>query len=274
MEKTAILYADILDIIFEGRNKEYGAYELRRTYNKRMRLSIAVMLLVVLLLCVGQLLADRLKGKAPLLPEKNDVVLSQVDVPEDKPLPPPPAMKPPPQEKIQTIKVVTPRIVPDEQVPETEMPPVEEQENAKIDLVTNKDGRQDDGMLVPPDDGNRGIIAAPKPHDEDKDRIWTSVEIESSYPGGRTAWERFLKRNLHYPQAAQDIGVQGTVIVQFIVDREGNVSDVQAISGPAELRDEAVRVIKKSGKWTVAIQNGNPVPSFKKQPIGFQLEQE
>lgn len=217
MEKTAILSADFLDIIFEGRNKEYGAYELRRTYNKRMRLSIAVMLSLVLLLCVGQLLADKLKGKGPLLPEKNDVVLSQVEIPEDKPQPPPPEMKPPPQEKTQTIKVTTLRIMPDEQVPETEMPPVDEQENAKIALVTNKDGKLDDGTLAPPGDDHRDIIEAPKPHDEEKDRIWTKVEIESSYPGGRPAWERFLKRNLNYPQLAQDNEIQGTVIVQFVV---------------------------------------------------------
>ena len=66
--------------------------------------------------------------------------------------------------------------------------------------------------------------------------------------------------------------IQGTVVVQFIVDKEGNVSDVEAISGPNELREEAVRVIKKSGKWTPAIQNGRQVKSYKKQPIKFRLE--
>jgi protein TonB len=68
--------------------------------------------------------------------------------------------------------------------------------------------------------------------------------------------------------------ILGTVVVQFIVDKEGNVSDVSAISGPSEggLRDEAVRVIKKSGKWTPAVQNGRQVKSYKKQPIVFKLE--
>ena len=65
---------------------------------------------------------------------------------------------------------------------------------------------------------------------------------------------------------SQDNEIQGAVVVQFIVDKGGMVSDVEAISGPQELRDEAVRVIKKSGKWTPAVQNGRQVKSYKKQP--------
>ena len=85
---------------------------------------------------------------------------------------------------------------------------------------------------------------------------------------------RYLNKSLRYPQEAIDNEVQGNVIVQFIVDKEGNVSDVEAVSGPSELRDEAVRVIKKSGKWTPAVQNGRQVKSYKKQPIVFRLESE
>jgi protein TonB len=97
------------------------------------------------------------------------------------------------------------------------------------------------------------------------------VEIESEYPGGLTAWRRFLDRNLRYPQEAVDQGIEGFVTVQFVVDKEGNVSNVEAVSGPQELRGEAVRVIKRSGKWTPAIQNGHKVKSYKKQPIGFRI---
>ena len=97
-------------------------------------------------------------------------------------------------------------------------------------------------------------------------------EVAAEFPGGKAAWERFLHRNLRYPQDAQDNDIQGFVVVQFVVDREGNVSQVQAISGPAELRGEAERVIKKSGKWEPAVQNARKVPSYKKQPIGFSLQ--
>lgn len=270
MEKTAILHADILDIIFEGRNKEYGAYELRRTYNKRMRISIAVMLCVILLLCIGHLIAGRQKpGENRIVQISQDVLLEQIE-PEQPPPPVIPPPQPPPQQ-IQSVQYTAPIIV-DEDVPEEEKPPVvDDLEAVKIDVKT-QDGEKDLGIIAPPaDDNGRDIVVAPKAIEEDKDKIWTSVQIESSYPGGRPAWERFLKRNLHYPQQAQDNEIQGTVIVQFVVDKEGNVSNVIALSGPEDLKAEAVRVIKKSGKWTPAIQNGNQVPSYKKQPIGFTL---
>jgi len=102
--------------------------------------------------------------------------------------------------------------------------------------------------------------------------IFTKVEIESEYPGGRAAWDRYLDKNFHYPKPARKAGIQGTVVVQFIVDRQGSVSDVQAISGPEELREEAVRLIKGSKLWTPAIQNGHQVTAYKKQPIEFKLD--
>ena len=71
-----------------------------------------------------------------------------------------------------------------------------------------------------------------------------------------------------------DNEIQGSVMVQFIVDKEGNVSNVEAVSGPEELREEAIRVIKKSGKWNPAVQNGRQVKSYKRQSVLFQLQNE
>jgi periplasmic protein TonB len=104
--------------------------------------------------------------------------------------------------------------------------------------------------------------------------VWRKVEIEAEYPGGAAAWQRFLNRNLRYPQEAIDNEINGSVVVQFIVDEEGNVSNVEAVSGPEVLCTEMIRVIKKSGKWTPAVQNGRQVRSLKKQPICIHLETE
>ena len=176
--------------------------------------------------------------------------------------------------QVQTIKVTPPRIVPDEQVTKDEMPPVEDQENAKIGL-DNKDGvKEGDMVIAPPGDGDGKVIELPKKDEDGMDGIFTSVQIESEYPGGAMAWQRFLNKNVRYPEQAVEQEIQGPVVVQFIVDKEGNVSDVVALSGPDELRAEAVRVIKKSGKWTPAIQNGTKVKSYKKQPIVFRLTNE
>ena len=115
-------------------------------------------------------------------------------------------------------------------------------------------------------------VEAPKKVEEDYDKTFTKVEIESEYPGGAAAWHRYLSKNLVYPDEAVSAEIQGQVVVRFIVDKEGNVSDVEAVSGPEELRDAAVRVIKKSGNWNPAIQNGRKVKSYKSQPINFRLE--
>jgi len=274
MEANKILNADILDIIFEGRNKEYGAYELRKTYNKRLLFAIAFMGLICILAFLGSIFggggSEEQTDKAIVIQE---VQLEEIK--EERPEPPPPPPPPPPPEppKVEITKFTPPKIVKDEEVKPEERPPeVEKLEDTRIGVI-NQEGMKDLGIVAPPvDDGGKGVVEAPKKVEEDWDRTFTKVEIESEYPGGRAAWIRYLLKTLTYPQVAQDNEIEGTVVVQFIVDREGNVSDVVAISGPEDLRAEAVRVIKRSGKWTPAVQNGRKVKSYKKQPIVFRLE--
>jgi protein TonB len=277
MEVNKILSADVLDIIFEGRNKEYGAYDLRKTYNKRLVTSLLIVGALCLLLFIGYLASALLANKD----DNSKVVVQDVQLEEIKQEekkeepPPPPPPKPPDPPKVEMAKFTPPKIVKDEEVKEEEKPPeVEKLEDTKIGTM-NQEGQKDEGIVAPPvEDGGKGVVEAPKKDDEDWDKTFTKVEIESEYPGGAAAWQRYLNRNLRYPQEAIDNEVQGAVVVQFIVDKEGNVSDVEAISGPNELRAEAVRVIKKSGKWTPAVQNGRQVKSYKKQPIVFRLESE
>jgi protein TonB len=277
MEINKILSADILDIIFEGRNKEYGAYQLRKDYNKRLMTALIVTASVILLSFGGYILSNFLNQDGP----QKDMVVQDVQLEEIKQEekkeepPPPPPPKPPEPPKVEMAKFTPPKIVKDEEVKEEEKPPeIEKLEETKIGTV-NQEGVKDEGIVAPPvEDAGKGVVEAPKKVDEDWDKTFTKVEIESEYPGGSAAWQRYLNKTLRYPQEAIDNEVQGTVVIQFIVDKEGTVSDVEAISGPEELRAEAVRVIKKSGKWTPAVQNGRQVKSYKKQPIVFRLETE
>jgi len=228
-----------------------------------------------LLLFLGYILANNL-GKND---DKKEMVVQDVQLEEIKQEekkeepPPPPPPKPPEPPKVEMAKFTPPKIVKDEEVKEEEKPPpVDKLEDTKIGTA-NQEGIKDEGIVAPPstDDG-KGVVEAPKKVEEDWDKTFTKVEIESEYPGGMAAWQRYLYKQLKYPQDAIDNEIQGTVVVQFVVDKEGNVSNVEAISGPNELRDEAVRVVKKSGKWTPAIQNGRQVKSYKKQPIVFKLQ--
>lgn len=274
MEIQEISRADILDILFDGRNKDYGAYQLRKTYNSRLTKALTGMASICLLLIGGYTLAGRSHSSKIVPPEAAEVNLSEAHNEEKTVIPPPVVKTPPP---VATIRNVIPHIVPDDKVRPEDVPPTDDKLNEDVKIGTaNIKGDAFDGTVTgPPSNGTgaEGVIAAPKKQ-EDDGHIWTKVEIESTYPAGMQAWLRFLSKNYRIPEEAISTETSGTVIVQFVVDKEGNVSDVQAVEGPEVLRAEAVRVIKKSGKWTPAIQNGNKVNSYKRQPIVVKVESE
>src|SRR6195952_3413053 len=264
MEINKILNADILDIIFEGRNKDYGAYDLRKTYNKRMKNAMIATLVILLLLIGGYLLANKIGENS-----KNDVVVQDVQLEEIKqeekkpePPPPPPPPKPEPP-KVEITKFTPPKIVKDEEVKEPP-PPVEKLEETKIGVI-NQEGKKDEGFVAPPVEAKgTGIVEAPKKVEEDYDKVFTKVEKEAKFPGGMDGWKRYLERNLNANVAADDGAPTGnyTVKVQFIVDKEGGISNVQAIEVPKACPScgpEAVKVIKKGPKWEPAVQNGRNV---------------
>ena len=273
MEPNKIQEADILDIIFEGRNKDYGAYELRKTYNNRIVKSLIVMGSVVGLLVIGNVVSGFGKKARIVPPDVTDFTLDNVKEPKAAVIPPPPVIKAAPP---VAMKQFTPPLIVKTEVPPDEKPPVNDDlDKVKIGTV-NVAGAADDGLDAPvaTGDGGKGIVEAPKKADDDNDgRPFMKVEVDASFPGGPAAWLRFLNRNLRSPDEAINNGISGKVVVQFIVDKEGNVSDVVAVSGPEQggLREEAVRVIKKSGKWTPAIQNGKNVKAYRFQPVIFQI---
>jgi protein TonB len=108
--------------------------------------------------------------------------------------------------------------------------------------------------------------------DADRDKTYTKMERESYFPGGERAWRIYLQENLEYPAKAKRKNIQGIVVVQFIVNTDGTISDISAISGPEELQPAAIKVIKKSPNWVPAFQSGKNVKSYKKQPVGFALQ--
>lgn len=276
MEVSKILSADVVDIIFDRRNKMYGAYELRTKYNKRLTTALVIMAILAGLIILLIFLSGFKKSDQLIIPEIREVKLVEVEKkPEEKieiPSPPKPQQQ---QQQLQTEVYTPPRVVRDEEVSEDEKPPrVDDLANVKIGDF-KQDGELDAGIAVPPvGDGGRGVVTAPQRTTDEND-IFKKVEIESKYPGGPGAWARFLQRNLRFPDNAISDNIQGTVIVQFIVDRDGTVSDVIALTDPGGgLAEEAVRIVRKSGKWDPAIQNGKHVKSYKKQPITFRLAEE
>jgi TonB family protein len=104
-----------------------------------------------------------------------------------------------------------------------------------------------------------------------KDIVFTKVEFEAGYPGGQQGWIDYLKSHLHYPDAAQKKNIQGTVLMEFIVNTDGTITDVKAIRGPELLKAQSIKVIKESGVWIPAQQNGKKVKAYKRQPITYKL---
>jgi protein TonB len=275
MDVSKIPSASLLDIIFEGRNKGYGAYELRTKYNKRLTTALIITASLALLIILISLLGAKLEGpKKAVVIDAKDVELTNVQ--EEKPIepPPPPPPKPPDPPKIEMAKFTPPKVVKDEEVkPEEEMKEIEELKEATISTI-NQEGMKDLGIVAPPVEDKGGVVAAPVVDDEDK--VFQKVEIEAKFPGGDKAWARYIQREIYrYIDELQDAGKAGTCVVQFIVDREGNISEVEALTMKGtKLSEICVNAIKRGPKWTPAEQNGRKVKAYRKQPVTFQLPEE
>ncbi len=271
METSKILSADILDILFEGKNKEYGAYELRKTYNKRIGLALIITGAIALLIFVGTVIAKNIEDDSAKVLEVKDLTLEQVQE-EKPPPPPPPPPKLPPPPPIQTIQFTPPKIVKDEEVVK---PPVENEklEEAKI-AVKTVEGTKDVGIVAPPQEEKSQVVEAPKVVAEDEDKVFTKVEIEASFPGGDGGWARYVKKAIEANiDDLTEAGESGTVRVRFIVSKDGTVSDVEALTmKSSKLAEIAKNAIRKGPKWTPAQQNGRHVNAYREQPVTFTIQ--
>jgi periplasmic protein TonB len=277
MEANKIMNANLLDIIFDGRNKEYGAYELRATYERRLtRALVSTVMVCLLVVGINSIPKNMLiKNEAQLYVQ--DVELQDLKQEEKKPeLPPPP---PPKQEppKVEITKFTPPVIVKDEEVLEQdEIREVAKLEDTKIGTI-NQEGAKDDGIVAPPIEKGTGVVEAPQAKEEDYDQVFTSVQIPAEFPGGFDAWNRYLERNLNRDLPIENGAPAGkyVVVVSFIVDKQGNISQVRAENDPGYgTAEEAVRIIAKGPNWKPAIQNGRNVIFRNKQNIIFMVVQE
>lgn len=272
MEANKILSADVLDILFEGRNKEYGAYDLRRTYNKRIGRALIITAAVALLALLGSILASNAKSSGKGKVKQQEVNLADIkqEEPKIEPPPPPPPKQPDPP-KVE-MKQFTPPIVKKDEEVEKPPPPVETLEEKKISDITQEGVKETDIPTPAVIDEGKQIVEEKKEDDENK--IFDKVEIEAAFPGGDSKWRQYLERNLNANVPVDNGAAEGTytTMVQFVVDKEGNISDVRPVTNHGYgMEEEAIRVIKRGPKWTPAIQNGRPVKAYRKQPITFQV---
>ena len=273
MEVNKILSSDFLDILFDGRNKEYGAYELRKNYKRRLTTALLITagfaLLIFISVIVGRSVSNADKSKVKV----SDVTLADIKQEEpqkiEPPPPPPPKQEPP---KIEITKFTPPKIVEDEKFDEKQE--VKEQEEITNVCKIDQEGIKDPEVVNPPKvEEESKVVEAPK---EDENQVFTKVEVEAQFPGGEGKWNQYVQREVEKNiDDLVDDGQAGTCEVQFIVDKEGNVSNVEALSMKgSKLAEVAVNAIKRGPKWIPAIQNGRQVKAWRRQKITFRLPDE
>lgn len=269
MDSNKILSADLIDLVFDNRNKNYGAYELRKKYSSRLTRATLASCLLIPLLFAGVVLANkRNTHQKPVYHFKTGVILSTI-VPPDRPLPPPPAQRPQPPVRTEQYTTNIRLVPPEEEI--DQLPTQEDLTDAQVGLA-DSEGPDYAGIATPAtieDPGN--IIQPQKPREPE---ILGTVDIDAKFDGD---WQKFLLRNLN-PQTPIDNNAPAgnyTVWIQFVVDTDGSISDIRALTQVGYgLEQEAIRVIRRTKKWEPAIQNGRPVKAYRKQAITFQVAEE
>ncbi len=240
------------EIVFAHRNKEYGAYEIRKRYKKNVTKSL-IIAFIVLIITAGTpfIMALQNQGRNNIVDETVQANLMDVKAPEDEPPPPPPP--PPPAEMEQQVKFTAPVVV-DSVDEKVEMATTEEQ----VATTVNEEVTE--------------VVETNEVIQEEEVVNFYVIEEKPEFPGGMDAINKWITENVKYPDVAKENGISGKVFVQFVIDKEGKVTDVQILRGVDPYLDkEALRVISSMPAWTPGKQRGKPTKVAFQLPINFKL---
>ena len=267
MEPNEMLYADPLDILFENRNKSYGAYPLRKFYAQRLYLSMGITLSVTILISILYL-SSRSNAMTRLVNPIPDLTITSVDLTQP-PRPPAPPVKPSvPRPIVSTVILTQPLIL----HTNTEIQPMVKVEDLREAMIGAKTlaGGKDNGEM--PNNGNsQAAVTAPIGEQSvDKPQILERSEIMPEFPGGFEALKRYLSRNLRMPDANAEPGSSVKVIARFVVGADGRVTDIEIVQAADMVYNEEVkRVISKMPDWKPGSQNHRNVAVYFSLPVNF-----
>ena len=267
------------DIVFDGKNKEYGAYQLRATSVKRHTKALlsVVIVLALILTAIILVMTGVFKSADEDINAKNEqeeVIMAPEDIPEEEVQMDIPEQKP---EEVQAEdEVAATQAVTEVKIVETVDKDREVKDQEQVLENTAQLGADDHKGV---EDVNRDRVVKEvvevKPVEKPKEEGPLSVamvEQKPSFPGGESAMYKWLQDNIIYPAAASEEGVQGKVTVQFIVEKDGSITHVQVVRGKHPALDaEAARVIRKMPRWTPGRNNGQPVRVTYHLPVQFKL---
>ncbi len=267
------------DIVFDGKNKEYGAYQLRATSVKRHTKALlsVVIVLALILTAIILMITGVFKSADEDINAKNEqeeVIMAPEDIPEEEEQMDIPEQKP---EEVQAEEeVAATQAVTEVKIVETVDKDREVKDQEQVLENTAQLGA-DDHKGVENVNRDRVVkeVVEEKPVEKPKEEGPLSVamvEQKPSFPGGESAMYKWLQDNIIYPAAASEEGVQGKVTVQFIVEKDGSITHVQVVRGKHPALDaEAARVIRKMPRWTPGRNNGQPVRVTYHLPVQFKL---
>lgn len=269
-----------VDMVFDGKNQEYGAYQLRKGTSKRN-----ITALLILLIAAG-LIGGALAYKVHLqkLDEERQAYMEQLELSKLQEQ----AKKEKKEEPVIKAKIEPKKIV--EQVRETQKftaPEIKKDElvneenqvkdQADLDEKVAVGTKDQEGTKDRTDVAIRNDIAVNTNESEEKkevaNKVFDVVEQMPSFPGGNDALMKFLSDNVKYPVVAQENGVQGRVVVSFVVEKDGSITDVKVVrSVDPSLDKEAARVVKSMPHWIPGRQNGAAVRVKYNVPVSFRLQ--
>lgn len=280
MEATQILQASVLDIVFENKNKQYGAYALRKNYYRQLSLALIITFSAAAVFSIYSLHYTN-NTTVKFVPPATITVNT---VKEVKPLEKPKIKIPKPQKAEAPLKVkmqqfTKPVVAPDNTV--KDLPPKQD-EKLTLGPVT-QNGKDLKGLLAAPPEvkgvGGKHLSPGGSNENPGEGKGFVDVQVEARFPGGPDAWMKYLKANLRENIPLDNNAPQGryAVTVSFLVSADGTISDAKAIDPPNPdygTAAEAVRVIMRGPKWMPAIQNGRPVTYRQQQRIIFDVQEQ
>ncbi len=262
MKTEAAIHTTWEDILFENRNKDYGAYFIRKIYSRNVILSFIGMLLIMGLAIAYPTIAEFFRSREGASDFKKD--LSKVVTLDQPPpimpnTPPPPRVEVPPP--VKTLKYVAPKVT-KEEVLEEEIPTIEEIKKTEVSTETTEGPE-----TVVFEEPVKEVV-----DNGDDNQIYTVVEQQPEFPGGYEAMMKFIQKNMKYPPQARRMGTEGRVFVGFVVNTDGKITDVQTVKGISmDCDKEAARVVQMMPPWKAGKQNGRPVRVRFVLPVNFKL---
>ncbi len=273
------------DIVFADKNQDFGAYVMRQESDRRHNRAFFYLLISLIALIgiifVWGIYSDKMAEKAAieakLQAEKMLAAqLEQMEQQEEEEAEPEEQkveieIPEVPQEVLATVQVTQIAIVDDVKNEVMDMEDQKEDNTARG--VVNQEGSDDADKFKAVQEAV--IVKEPEPEKPKEEEIFVAVEQQAEFPGGMPALMKWLSNNIRYPEAAQQNDVQGRVIVKFVVEKDGSVSQAQIVKGvDKDLDKEALRVVNKMPKWQAGKNNGVAVRSYFTLPVNFRLQQQ